>query len=415
MYRNFLINESHALRHRLVELQPFALSTPMVSAASISSAAIKQINSILKAQGYNLRHRIDDFINTMKDPKRLDSFEAQSRFALLKLHFNNILDQLDIFSDVMTQRSEYNTGVLIAGLDILAQDALTIPVPLYDVPPVVCFPERGHGAAIRKARTRLPGGISNPVAVIQVPRERLVGSGIAASIIHEVGHQGSTELKLKESIGLQIEQVMQHSMDATHKEAWDYYRRCLSEILSDFWAMTHLGICATTGLMAVMSLPEIFLFRVNKEDPHPFPWFRVMLSIAFGTYLYPNKQWNDLKKLWYSLYDTAKIPAEYKAFTEALLQLAPSFVALVCTHESETLKGHRLQDIFHCADRNPDQLRTLFDAWKQTPQLMFKAAPSLVFAVVGQAKWDKRIGIQEECIILTKLLKDWALQRAESK
>lgn len=414
MYRHFLINESYALRQRLTELQPYALSTPMVAAASISGSAIKKINSILKIQGYNLRCRIDAFIKKMKQPESLSSYEAQAQFALLKLHFNHILDQLDIFSDVMSQRTEYQTGVLIAGLDILAEDAMNILVPLYDVPPVVCFPERGHGAAIRKARTKLPGGITNPVAIIQIPRERLVGSGIAASIIHEVGHQGSTELRLKESIGLEIEKVMQHSAEAIHQQAWDYYRRCLSEILSDFWAMTHLGICATTGLMAVMSLPEIFLFKVNREDPHPFPWFRVMLSIAFGTHLFPNKQWNDIRQLWHSLYDTTHISEEHKTFTNTLLQLAPSFVSLVCNHESELLKGHKLVDIFNYKDRRPQQLNQYFDSWKQSPKMIFKATPSLVFAVIGQAKWDKKISVKQECEILTKLLKHWALSRAEN-
>ncbi|RQO32135.1 hypothetical protein DBR32_00540 [Taibaiella sp. KBW10] len=385
----------------------------MVAAASISGSAIKKINSILKIQGYNLRCRIDDFIKKMKQPDLLTSYEAQAQFALLKLHFNNILDQLDIFSDVMSQRTEFQTGVLIAGLDILAEDALNIPIPLYDVPPVVCFPERGHGAAIRKARTKLPGGISNPVAVIQIPRERLVGSGIAASIIHEVGHQGSTELGLKESIGNEIEQLMQHNMDAAHRQAWDYYKRCLSEILSDFWAMAHLGICATTGLMAVMSLPEIFLFKVNREDPHPFPWFRVMLSIAFGAYLYPDKQWNDIKQLWHSLYDTTHIPDTHKAFTDTLLALAAPFVTLVCNHQSESLKGHKLLDIFEHSGRSPQQLQQYLETWRQSPQLIFKAAPSLVFAVIGQAKWDHKISVKQECTILTKLLKHWALQRAE--
>ncbi len=47
------------------------------------------------------------------------------------------------------------------------------------------------GAAIRRARTRLPGGGDNPVAIIRVPRERMVGSGIASSLVHEVGHQAA--------------------------------------------------------------------------------------------------------------------------------------------------------------------------------------------------------------------------------
>ncbi len=54
--------------------------------------------------------------------------------------------------------------------------------------------------AIRRARTRLPGGGDNPVAIIRLPRERMVGSGIASSLIHEVGHQGAALLDLVNSL-----------------------------------------------------------------------------------------------------------------------------------------------------------------------------------------------------------------------
>ncbi len=55
-------------------------------------------------------------------------------------------------------------------------------------------------AAIRRARTRLPGGGKNPVAIIRIPRERMVSSGIASSLVHEVGHQGAALLGLFDSV-----------------------------------------------------------------------------------------------------------------------------------------------------------------------------------------------------------------------
>ena len=56
------------------------------------------------------------------------------------------------------------------------------------------------GAAIRRARTRLPGGGENPVAIVRVPRERMVGTGIASSLVHEVGHQAAALLDLVNSL-----------------------------------------------------------------------------------------------------------------------------------------------------------------------------------------------------------------------
>ena len=64
----------------------------------------------------------------------------------------------------------------------------------------VCYLDRGVGAAIRRARTRLPGGGDNPAAIIRVPRERMVGGGIASSLVHEVGHQAAALLGLVSSL-----------------------------------------------------------------------------------------------------------------------------------------------------------------------------------------------------------------------
>ena len=58
----------------------------------------------------------------------------------------------------------------------MAADALRLSDGYFEAPPVVCYLDRGHGAAIRRARTRLPGGGESPVAIVRVPRERMIGS-----------------------------------------------------------------------------------------------------------------------------------------------------------------------------------------------------------------------------------------------
>ena len=64
------------------------------------------------------------------------------------------------------------------GLDVVAADALRTARRYFEPPPVICYLDRGHGAAIRRARTRLPGGGENPVAII---RCRASGWSAAAS------------------------------------------------------------------------------------------------------------------------------------------------------------------------------------------------------------------------------------------
>ena len=105
-----------------------------------------------------------------------------------------------IFADVPSRRSEHENGVWLAGpADAPAADSKSLP-GRYVPPPAVCYLDRGRGAAIRRTRTRPPGGEESPVAVVSVPRDRMVGSGIASSLVHDVAHQWSASLGLVESM-----------------------------------------------------------------------------------------------------------------------------------------------------------------------------------------------------------------------
>ena len=151
-----------------------------------------------------------------------------------------MLTQFDMFNDVLTQRSETETGVWLSGLDVVSADALALPGDYYEAPPVICYLDRGVGAAIRRARTRLPGGGANPVAIIRVPRERMVGSGIASSLVHEVGHQAAALLNLVNS----LRPVLQGLQRGAERVAWDLWERWISEIVADFWSVARVGVAS---------------------------------------------------------------------------------------------------------------------------------------------------------------------------
>ncbi|MBD2722550.1 hypothetical protein [Hymenobacter armeniacus] len=411
----FLVNETLALFGRLQTVRSFSLSTPMVLAAAVSAPAQAAINAHLAHVAFDLRRRLREFVRWLRSPesRRLSAANTQARYVLLKMRFNNLLDQVDIFADVLGQRSEHGTGTWVAGLDVLAEDALCLPGNYYAAPPLVCYLERGHGAAIRRARTRLPGGDLSPVGVIQIPRERLIGSGIASSLIHEVGHQGSELLDLTTSLKQAIEQRIAAG-DRENALPWQLFSRWLNEILSDCWAMGHLGITATYGLLSVVSLPSYFVFRIGTDGPHPFPWIRVKISLALGEVLFPHPQWAALGRQWEELYPTDELSADKRDLIHRLETALPEFAALVLNHRPKSLRGQRVADIFPVAERQPDQLRALFEAWQQQPHLREHVAPSLVFAVVGQAKADGRISTNEEARVLSHMLNRWALNRARN-
>ncbi len=413
----FLVNEALSLLSRLQMVKPFALTMPMVVAANISDEALKSITDLIVAGNKELKKGVNDFIKMIRHPASdtIPTEELQGKFALLKLRFNALLDELDIFADVISQRGETDTGVWVAGLDALAADALAINGNYFTAPPVICYLERGHGAAIRKARTRLPGGELSPVAVIQVPRERMVGSGIASSLIHEVGHQGAASLDLVNSIRREIKFRQARSTDPSVWGAWDLYYRWLSEIVADFWAMGYLGIGATLGLISVVSLPRYFMFRIKLDDPHPFPWIRVKLSLAFGDTMYPHEQWQRIERLWEYMYPLNKLDEKSLAIIEALNRTMPKFIQMMINHSPPILKGKKLVDIFPYKTRQPSRLQFLYNTWRFSPDAISNARPSLVFAVIGQAHADANISAPAESKVLSDWLTRWAFLRSENR
>ena len=404
--------ETRALLSRLASVKPFVLYETMVPAAGVSMAAQNAIEGYLYRNRINLREKAHRFLGWLHSGQvnHLPASELQRRFTLLRMQFNISMSQFDIFADVMTQRSEYQTGVWLAGLDAIAADALSFPGEPYIHPPVVCYLDRGHGAAIRRARTRLPGGGDNPVAVIRVPRERMVGSGIASSLVHEVGHQGAALLKLVDSMRPLL-RGLASGQNESHK-VWLIWERWISEILSDLWAVSRVGIAAPLGLMGVVSLPRPFVFRVSLDDPHPVPWIRVKLSCAMGAALYPHPQWGVLARLWEAYYPLSGIPAEKQRILRWIEDSIPSFVSVLINHRPRKLRGESLRDVMALHDRAPACLQSTFTRWKEQPALMRTAPPTLAFAALEQARSDGLLGPEKESQILSDLLMYWAVRKA---
>lgn len=398
--------EARALLTRLDRVKPFVLHETMVPAAALSRAAQIAIEHHLASGRDKLRGMIHDYLRWLLSESGYAATPeiAQRRFTLLRLRFNTVLTQFDLFSDAITQRSEHDTGVWLAGLDALAQDALEVPGGYYPAPAVMCYLDRGAGAAIRRARTRLPGGGENPVAVIRVPRERMVGSGIASSLVHEVGHQAAALLGLVNSLRGELRRQP--------GAAWRYFERWISEIVADFWSVARVGVASTLGLMGVVSLPRAFVFRMLLDDPHPFPWIRVKLSCAMGAALYPHRQWPRLARLWNAFYPTTGLNAEACGLIRTLEEALPTFVGLLMHHRPPALRGRSLAEALAVAERQPARLSELFETWHATPRRMRAAAPTLVCAVLGQAKMDGKLSAQRESRLLGDLLAQWAMQRA---
>jgi hypothetical protein len=320
-----------------------------------------------------------------------------------------VLAQFDLFTEAVTQRSEHRTGVWLSGLDMLAADGLQLGERYFDAPPLMCYLARGPGAAIRRARTRLPGGVPNPVALIRVPRERMVGHGIASSLLHEVGHQGAALLSLVESLR-PVLLSEQHRAAPQDRPVWGCWQRWISEIVADLWSVAKLGIGSTLGLIGVVSLPRWFVFRPSGDDPHPIPWIRVRLSSAIGDALYPDPQWAELGRMWCALYPPTGAPTAMHGPLARLEAEIPNLVNLLLEHRPPALRGARLGDALCLPDRRRSMLSARFGAWQQAPAGLRAAPPALAFAVLGQARFEGLITPERESAVLGDLLATWAVR-----
>jgi hypothetical protein len=402
--------ETRALLKRLGTIQPFVMHETMVLAAAVPLPAQSAIENFLLRGRMVLRRKAHHFLRWLRglSAGEVPSDEVQRRYSFLRMQFNLVLSQFDIFADVMTQRSEHETGIWLAGLDVVAADALKTPGVAYNVPPVVCYLDRGLGAAIRRARTRLPGGGENPVAVIRVPRERMVGSGVASSLVHEVGHQGAALLDLVDSVRLALQDQAQEAGDSGRD--WRLWARWISEILADFWSVSRVGVAGPLGLMGVVSLPRPFVFRVSLDDPHPIPWIRVKLSCAMGEALYPHPQWQVLSDLWERYYPLEGLSSETQRFFRRMEAGIPDFVRVLVQHRPASLHGRALGETLALPDRSPARLRERYTEWLRQPARMQSAPPTLVFATLGQARADGALGPEAESRMLSDLLTRWAVR-----
>lgn len=405
-----LSGEARALLTRLARVSPLALQETMVAAAAFSPTAQLAIERYLGRGRRALRDEVHGYLRWLdsESGRQAPAAEAQRRYSLLRLKFNVVLSQFDLFSEALSQRSEHDSGIWLAGLDVAARDGLELRGWI-EPPPVICYLARGQGGAIRRAHTRLPGGGDNPVAIIRIPRERMIGSGIASSLFHEVGHQGAALLGLVESL-----QPLLHGMARRRdggRLAWRLWSRWISEVVADLWAIARVGVASTTGLMSLVSLPPAFVFRPGFDDPHPMPWVRVQLSCALGDALYPHPQWQRLARLWAALYPIAGLGRERRALIARLLDSLPALVTLLVHHRPRALAGRSLGEVMATAEHQPVRLAADFRAWRRTPRAMLDAPPSRVFAAIGQARVDDAITPEDESRVLAGLLKHWALRR----
>jgi hypothetical protein len=238
----------------------------------------------------------------------------------------------------------------------------------------------------------------------------MVGSGIASSLVHEVGHQGAALLDLVPTLRAALAPLANQTTGAFNP--WRFWDRWISEIVADLWSVARIGVGSTLGLMAVLSLPSAFVFRLDLDDPHPMPWLRAKLSCALGDALYPHVQWRQLAETWERLYPVDALEPATLQTLRALDQAVPQFVRFLLAHRAPKLRGRSLGQTLACSQCQPALLLRVFRLWKQDPDAVYTLRPSLALAAIGQAKASGLITPAAESTLLSRLLTFWAQRSA---
>jgi hypothetical protein len=83
---------------------------------------------------------------------------------------------------------------------------------------------------------------------------------------------------------------------------------------------------------------------------------------------------------------------------------------LIAEHRAPALGGRTLRSIMPVAERTPARLAQQYRAWVARPELLRDTAPTLAFAVLGQARHAGVLTPEDEGRIVGDLLTHWALR-----
>src|SRR5688572_279384 len=99
----FLSQEARSLLTRLAGVKSFSLQIPSVLAAAVTPPAQTAVENHMARGRRTLRHLVLGYLRWLHGPEGRSATpaEAQGRFTFLRLRFNAMLSQFDIFADAL--------------------------------------------------------------------------------------------------------------------------------------------------------------------------------------------------------------------------------------------------------------------------------------------------------------------------
>ncbi|MDL9998318.1 hypothetical protein QTI24_06895 [Variovorax sp. J22P240] len=273
------------LESRLDAVRWPSATLPCVGAGSASRHALAALEAGARDVVARLLGAARDLRTALRAPEAPLAI-LERRIVSLQLQADALFKTIDLYTDAIATRADARVAMLLAGTDVLIADALKRPVPGYAAPIAVSYLDSGsRGGAINRARTRLPGGIVLPIALVRVSPESLPAR--LSSSLHEVGHQLSADLNLLEEARDVIEAAALRALgQRPSARLWGTWAL---ELMADCWNIgLSGGAPGVDGLQRLLSLPQAWLFHIIRNDPHPPGHIRNRFALALAQCWHPH-------------------------------------------------------------------------------------------------------------------------------
>lgn len=247
---------------------------------------------------------------------------------------------VDFFGDALGSRSNPRMAALLAACDrIAARSMRELLDPLGHVSvPVVCFIDRGLGAAILRANAYWDPTSVNPVAAVKLTRHNLFRP---SSLTHETGHQVAAITGWTQEFATTIarELAEEPSVAATWSD-WS------SEIVADAYSVALTGYASVAALHDVVAGDDEAVFRMLPGDPHPVAYARVLLGVELvNRTLGPTGPQAELAAVWLRAHPLENATPSVAELVRRSIPLLPRIAEICLVRPMQSFGGKALTDI----------------------------------------------------------------------
>lgn len=328
--------------------------------------------------------------------------------ASLEIEYTyNALPVFNLFLKICNQRSSINLGRLLKGCDALAFDALDRDHPaLKIIEPPITYIEGKSGAAILPEKAPLIEKTLNPIALIQIPFQRLMTKTHLISILHEGGHELTARLGLDQIMKNIILKRLTDVGAPDEVKSLNYV--WLSEEIPDFIAWCLCGEAHSYSMMEINLLPKDRVFFLETGGPHPPGYYRVLMSFEWCRQQWGNGKWDQYEKEWIEhLYPLD----EANLYEKQILTQCKKYLPLVCkimlNQKLNVLNGRTIPELFNVSLLSPHKLEKICKTADHGKLDLKNLSPCLQLAVLRKLL-DIRKDIKE--FQADKILEDWLIR-----